>query len=94
MDSLCPIRFITSEKGISVYKVLVFTYESYTKFVQERGRNYVFDMFMEICRGKRCQFFGLRTEGSYIYALIGVNSAKNGKGQGFILSPERSCRAR
>lgn len=90
MERICPIRFITSEKNISIYKILVFTVNSYTRFIEERGRNYVFDLFMEVCRGKRCQFLGLKSEGSYIYALIGINGKKeNIRGT----AEERSCGA-
>ncbi len=60
-----------SDRGFHLYKVPVFTELSYKRFVEERGDNYVFDLFMEICRERGVRFNGLRVQNGYVYALLG-----------------------
>ncbi|MEK7375901.1 MAG: hypothetical protein AABZ57_01860 [Candidatus Margulisiibacteriota bacterium] len=59
------------DKGLYIYKILVFTEVSYQKLLDERGDNYVFDLFMEICRERGVKFNGLRVENGYVYAILG-----------------------
>ena len=59
------------DKGLYVYKILVFTELSYKRLIEERGHNYVLDLFMEICRERGVKFNGLRVENGYVYAVLG-----------------------
>jgi hypothetical protein len=91
MTVFSRVNFMNSLKGLSVYKILVFTKRSYDKLVNDRGSNYVLDLFMEVCKEKSCHFMGLRSEGEYIYALLGFGYYENRRSAG--KEPERSDRA-
>ena len=74
-----PINYSSSLKGLSVYKVLVFTKFSFEKIIGEKGETYLLDMFLDVCKEKGCHFMGLRVEGGYVYALIGFGYDKSRK---------------
>ena len=91
MAVFSPVNFTNSLKGLSVYKILVFTKRSYDKLVSDRGSNYILDLFMEVCKEKSCHFMGLRSEGEYVYALLGFGYYENRKSAG--KKPERRVSA-
>jgi hypothetical protein len=61
----------SSEPGLRVYRVPVFTKHDYKLLVGKRGSAYLFELFMEACKSGGCRFLGLVDESGYVSALLG-----------------------
>jgi hypothetical protein len=73
MEERSFVKFVSVRKDQVMFKVAVFTIPSYRELVENRGINYVLDLFMEVCRDKHCRFMGFNFEEGYVFALLGFD---------------------